>query len=141
MSLTRYIGQTSRAYSIYRDQRLEKFGLVGYQSLYLTTVCRHPGITQEEIAEKLVFNKSSVARQIATLEERGFVTRERCQNDKRNLRIFPTEKATALLPEIGKISSEFFALISRDLDPEEQALLSELCQRICDRAKEAIRNR
>lgn len=138
MGIMRSISQTVRAYTLFKDQRLASLGLSGNQSLYLRTIILCPGITQDELAEKLVFNKSSVSRQIAALEKTGFIRQERSPKDKRNLLIFPTEKGTALLPMITETSREWFKAISKDLTEEERVLLGSLCQKICERAKEMI---
>ncbi len=141
MGIMRSISQTVRAYTIFKDERLGQYRLSGNQSLYLRAVIQSPGITQEELAEQLVFNKSSVSRQIAALEKAGFVTQERSKSDKRNLQVFPTEQGLALLPAILETSRSFFLQIASDLTPEERKLLDELCQKICTRAKEAIRGK
>lgn len=141
MHIMRSIGQTERAYVLFRTDKLEEHGLSGYQSLYLRTVCYHPGITQEELATKLVFNKSSVARQLAALEKAGLVSRKRCEKDKRSIRVYPTEEGEAKLPLIRETSREFFATISKDLTEEEVALLENLCEKLCRGAKEAIRQK
>lgn len=141
MHIMRSIGQTERAYALFRTQRLEKHGLCGYQSLYLRTVCCHPGITQEEMATKLVFNKSSVARQLAALEKEGLILRKRSEEDKRSIHVYPTPKGEALLPLIRETAQDFFAKISAGLSEEEKLLLDSLCEKICANAKEAIKNK
>lgn len=141
MHILRSIGQTERAYVLFRNARLEEYGLTDYQGLYLRTVCVHPGITQEELATKLVFNKSSVSRQLAALENAGLIQRKRCEKDKRSVRVYPTEKGENLLPLIRDTAKEFFAAISRELTEEEKTLLDSLCEKLCQGAKEAIRQK
>ncbi|MBE6711959.1 MAG: MarR family transcriptional regulator [Ruminococcaceae bacterium] len=141
MHIMRSIGQTERAYVLFRNARLEQYGLTDYQGLYLRTVCVHPGITQEEMASKLVFNKSSVSRQLAALEQDGLILRKRCEKDKRSIRVYPTEKGEALLPIIRETARDFFAEISKELTEEEKELLDQLCQKLCEGAKGAIRQK
>ena len=141
MHIMRSIGQTERAYVLFRNARLEQHGLTDYQSLYLRTVCVYPGITQEELATKLVFNKSSVSRQLAALEKAELITRRRCETDKRSIKVFPTEKGEALLPLIRETGRDFFSAISKELSEEEKELLDTLCEKLCRGAKEAIRQK
>ncbi len=141
MHIMRSIGQTERAYVLFRNARLEQHGLTGYQGLYLRTVCVHPGITQEELAVKLVFNKSSVARQLAALEQEGLILRKRCDKDKRSIRVYPTPRGEELLPLIRDTAKDFFAAISKELTEEEKTLLDSLCEKLCRGAKEAIRQK
>ena len=141
MHIMRSIGQTERAYVLYRNARLEQYGLTEYQSLYLRSVCSHPGITQEELANKLVFNKSSVSRQLTALESSGLIERRRCDKDKRIIRVYPTEKGSELLPLIRETAKDFFTTISKELTEEEKELLDSLCEKLCQGAKEAIRQK
>ena len=141
MHIMRSIGQTERAYVLFRNTRLEQYGLTDYQGLYLRSVCVHPGITQEELAAKLVFNKSSVSRQLAALEKEGLILRRRCDKDKRSIRVYPTEKGEALFPLIRETAREFFEAISGELTEEEKELLDTLCEKLCRGAKEAIRQK
>lgn len=134
------IGEISRCYALFRNNRLEEKGLVGYQSLYVNTICRNPGISQEQLADLLIFNKSSVARQLASLEEKGFVRRERSPQDKRILLVYPTEKAEEVVPYIHRAVQEFRESISQGLTEEEMELLDRITKKVDLRAKEVVEN-
>ena len=127
-----------RCYSLFRAARLEEYGVTGYQYLYLTNICRAPGVSQDELAEKLIFNKSSVARQLANLEQNGFVERRRNEKDKRELLVFPTEKALRLLPIIDRTVADFRKRISSGLSETEWEELERLLNRVQENAKNAI---
>ena len=141
MGIMRSIGQTVRAYSLFKEERLAQYGLSGNQSLYLRAILQHPGISQDELAAHLVFNKSSVSRQVAALEKAGLVRQERKDNDRRSLLVFPTQKGKLLLEPILSTSREFFSRITVDLSREEQSLLAELCEKVCRRAKEEVQEK
>ena len=141
MAIMRSFGQTARAYTIFKDARLRQYSLSGHQSLYLRAVCRNPGITQEELAEKMVFNKSSVSRQIACMVKAGLLRQEKDPRDKRSTKIFATERGEALLPTIIEVSHDFFERITEDFTPEEKAMLDALAQKVCKNAREVIRNK
>jgi len=49
--------------------------------------------SQAEMARQLNVNKSSVTRQLAVLEEKGYIRREPAAADKRILLVYPTQKA------------------------------------------------
>ena len=50
-------------------------------------------ITQSEICEKLLIDKASISRMVSKLEERGMVTREVDQDDRRVSHLIPTKLA------------------------------------------------
>ena len=53
------------------------------------------------MAEKLGLEGPTIIPIIDKLEKDGFVTRKTDKNDRRNIRIFLTEKATSLLDSMG----------------------------------------
>ena len=94
------ISITYRCAMRFREKELADTGLSGCQTPYLTALCRRPGVTQEELARELNVNKSSVARQLAVLEEGGYVRRESAPGDKRSLMVYPTEKTQEVMGRI-----------------------------------------
>ena len=97
-SFMRYINRTYRSSLLCRSSSLEGEGLSGNQHSYIAQICHHPGISQEQLAKRLFVNKSSVTRQLALLEQNGFIYRKSSQTDKRVLQVFPTQKALAVFP-------------------------------------------
>lgn len=122
----------------YRTDALEPLGLKGCHGRYLREICRNPGIFQEQLTESVLVNKSNVARQVAALEEGGFLERKACGKDKRMLRLYPTEKTLALMPRIEEILDSWDKTLLQDLSDVEQELLEEMLQRIRRRAAAAV---
>ena len=58
------------------------------------------GITQQELAEKLLCDKVQVVRIIVYLSSYGYVERIQNQTDKRKYELTITEKAKQLIPDI-----------------------------------------
>ena len=129
------ISITYRCAMRYRDHELEGTGLAGCHTPYLLTLYNHPGISQEELAQRLHVNKSSVARQLSTLESEGYVRRESSHEDKRILLVYPTEKALALQDRIRTILRGWSSYLTDDFTDEEREQLSRLMIRIADRAE------
>ena len=69
-------------------------------------ICNHPGITQEQLSKLIYVHKSNVARQMSSLEEKGFIYRTISKEDKRNLQVFPTQKPIDILPLLLKVSEQ-----------------------------------
>ncbi len=138
MSLLKPLRELNRRYMLFRNGRLEQYDLTGYQGYYITAICKTPGISQEELAELLIFNKSSIARQAALLEEKGYLLRRRSEKDKRVLLLFPTEKATAALPAVHAAMRDFREYITDGFSQEELALFERMSQKMNLRAKEVL---
>ena len=119
---------------LYFAERLAPLGLGSWQRNYIVHVCRSPGISQEGLAKVLYVNKSTVARQLAALEEAGFVRRQPSADDARVLEIYPTERAEAALPELRAARREWEALLTEGIAPEEREALGAALAKLRERA-------
>ena len=123
---------------IFKNQRLDELGLVRRQSEILYALRRRPGVSQDEIAEELLINKSGVTRQLTAMEEAGLVTRSVSPADRRVTQVYLTEKAVALLPEIHRINEEWSEFITEGLSEEEQELLTRVLESVSARIHECM---
>lgn len=118
----------------YRSEHLAPFGLKSCHASYLLEICRSPGISQDALARRICFNKSNIARQIAVLEEEGFVLRKPSQEDKRIMEIYPTEKTLEMMPRIRQVLREWRHYLMEDLTEEEIGLLEKVLDSMRTRA-------
>ena len=132
--ITRGISEIARYGMQYRTERMKALGLNGSHPNYLVEICADPGISQNRLAQRLCFNKSNVARQVAFLEENGFVTCTPSPKDKRVTKLYPTEKTLALLPQISAMLDAWEKHLTQDLSPEDKAALAALLARLKERA-------
>ena len=121
-ALMYHLTKISRVAAQYRTEQLAPLGLKACHGSYLFAICRCPGITQDQLARRIFINKSNVARQLAVLEESGFVERRPSPEDKRAMTVYPTQKALDVLPEISRIFREWESMVAQDLTEEERAL-------------------
>jgi len=120
----------------YRTDQLAPLGLKACHGSYLTEVCAQPGISQEQLAKCICINKSNVARQVAILEEGGFLKRMPSWEDKRIMKLYPTQKTLDLLPKIMDIMDAWQDRLVKDLSEKEQELLEELLEKMRTRASD-----
>ena len=132
------ISVTYRCGMRYRERELADTGLAGIHTPYLTTLYRHPGISQEELARKLHVNKSSVTRQLGVLEQNGYVSREPSREDKRAVLVYPTEKALAIRERIREVLQGWNAYLTADMTQEERETLAQLMERVAQRAEDYV---
>ena len=126
--------EISRCGVQYRSDYLAPMGLKSIHASYLTEVCANPGISQDKLARLICINKSNVARQVAVLEEDGFIIRTPSAADKRVIELYPTQKTLDLLPQITDMLMRWETCITKDLSDEEKELLSSLLRKMSDRA-------
>ena len=135
------ITHIARSAAQYRTEELAPFGLKACHASYLATICRNPGITQDQLARRIFFNKSNVARQLVVLEDSGFVERKPSPDDKRATLVYPTQKALDLLPELNRIFRDWENFVAQDLTEEERALAVKMLAKIHARSAEWMEKR
>ena len=132
------LNNISRSQAIYRHSRISADDLQAGHYAFVLAICRAPGRSQEELARELCINKSTVARNLNGLEEKGYLVREPLPNDRRQLAVYPTQKMLAVLPEIKRVSGEWMELLSADIPAEELAIFDSVLARMQERARAIV---
>lgn len=132
------LNSISRSQAVFRQSKVSATDLPGTHYAYVYAICRNPGRSQEELAKELCINKSTAARVLMRLEEKGYITRNPLPNDKRQFSVHPTEKMLAILPEIAAASAEWTALLSEGIPEEELNIFNSVLERMQARAAEII---
>ena len=132
--IVRDITEIARCGVQYRSDKLAPLGLKSCHASYLTEICENPGISQDKLARRICINKSNVARQVAALEEDGFVLRKPSEADKRVMELYPTEKTLELMPQISQVLMCWEDFIAEDITEEEKDLITALLMKMKARA-------
>ncbi len=139
MSLTtRRINILSRCQNLFRSARLKDTGLTAPYYNYVLPICRTPGLSQEQLARRVYFDKYNVTRHLARLEQEGYVQRLPSQEDKRVMLVYPTEKMLGLLPEVRRSITDWDEYLFDSLSPEELAQFDAILEKITQRAQEYV---
>ena len=133
--------EISRCGVQYRSDNLAQFGLKSIHASYLTEICANPGISQDRLAKLIFINKSNVARQVAVLEEEGFVRRVPSAADKRVMELYPTDKTLEIVPRINEMLLCWENCITHDLSEEEKELITALLGKMSSRAARYMEDR
>ncbi len=135
--ILRDITELSRLSVAYRTEVLKPLGLKACHSSYLITICSDPGISQDALAKAICINKSNIARQAAVLEEAGFIQRIPSWEDKRVMKLYPTEKTLLLLPQLYGLLDAWEAQLTQDMSEEEKKSAATLLAKMKARAAES----
>ena len=132
------LNNVSRSQAIYRKSRISAPDLQPGHYAFVLAICHAPGRSQEELARELCINKSTVARNLNALEEKGYITRNPLPNDKRQFAVYPTDKMLAVLPEIKSASSDWMELLADGIPQDELDVFNSVLERMQKRAREII---
>lgn len=124
--IDRYLRQHRREY-------MEPQGLKGIHARMMMIICRVPGCSQDQIAKRMGFDKSTIARQAELLEAKGFVERRPSETDKRVLCVHPTQKLLDFHPGLKAAMESWNEVLLQDLTPEEREQLSVIMGKIRQR--------
>ncbi len=137
-SFTRNINIISRCAHAYRADSLAGQDLGPSYYFYVLLICAQPGISQDQLARRLYINKSSVTRAIVSLEENGFAERRIDDADKRIARIYPTQKALDILPEVRRIARGWNDFLLSDLEENEMQQFLATLEKVTAKAQSYI---
>lgn len=104
-------------------QILGRFEITPPQFDALLVVSRHPGLTMGELCNRLYLASSTVTDLVDRMEKAGLVTRERDANDRRVVRLRPTERGQELIQEVLRARRAYLAGVLEQIDREERARL------------------
>ena len=132
------LNNISRSQAIYRHGKISAPDLHSGHYAFVLAICREPGRSQEELARELCINKSTVARNLNQLEEKGYIQRNSLPNDKRQFAVYPTEKMLGILPEVKQVSTEWRSLLSEGIPEAELTIFHSVLERMEMRAREIV---
>ena len=139
--LMHYVAEIARCAALFRQEELTTLGLKSCHSSYIDAICACPGITQDQLARRIFINKSNVARQLAILEEDGYVERRPSPEDKRAIQVFPTQKAIDAMPEIIRIFRCWESFVAQDLSEAERQCLAAMLEKMKTRSADWMEKR
>lgn len=95
--MKRNIGQLMsilhRQSQVYFNYSLKEFNITSAEYSFLMYLYRKEGATQDELSSYLCIDKAATARAIKSLEEKGYVIKDKDDEDRRCNRIYLTDKA------------------------------------------------
>lgn len=119
-----------RQSSVYLDRQLKEHNITGSQYTHILVICENPGISQEEISDKLKIDKGPVARTIKQFESEGYITRLISAGDKRQYQIYPTDKAKAVYESIHGIAGASESRLTKNFTEIEREVLKNLLDKV-----------
>ena len=111
-------------------RRIRSSGLSDTECLLCSFVSAHPGCSQDDAVQGLHMDKTTAAKALHTLEEKGCVIREQSPDDRRKKMLTVTEAGTEKLSTILHLHDQWMSRVLSILSPEEQAQFEDYCVRL-----------
>lgn len=137
-SIGKKIGILSRSQQIYFSNNLKKYSIGHSQITTLHYISHHDGLTQYELIKHLQLNKSSVTTQLNNLEKNGYITRKIYKSDKRERKIFITEKTKQIKDSLHEVFTSWSNILTKGFTETERELSYKLLNKMIDNTKNEI---
>ncbi len=114
---------------------LQQYNLTAAEEPFLMAVLNNEGFTQEELTAYVGVDKAASSRAVRGLEEKGLLLRVQDPRDKRQNRVYPTEKAKELGPLVKKELYKINLALTDGFAQEEKDQIYALLVRVNDQFK------
>lgn len=96
----------------------------------MMNIYRHPGMSQQDVANRLLVGRSSITMLVPQLEKQGLIRREGDAKDKRVIRLHLTETGETRLIEALGIYTAIIDKVMAQSTPEQCDAMGEQMRRI-----------
>ena len=132
IKLTNYLYRYTQSYT---DEALAKFQLSNGTYPFLLKLYHNEGISQNQVSKELNVDKAMSARAIKRLIEIGYIIKKENQEDSRAYKLFLTDKAKDIIPDIIYEINKWINLITEEISYKEKDQVIDILERILDSAK------
>ncbi|QPC87988.1 MarR family transcriptional regulator [Mesorhizobium sp. NBSH29] len=98
----------------------------------LMNLYRHPGMSQHELARRLLVGRSNITMLLPQLEKRGLVNRENDAKDKRVMRLMLTGDGETLLMQALEVYNGLIERVMSQSSPDDCDRMGAVMTRISD---------
>ena len=134
------ISEISRYWHRITADEMERYGLKGPHSVYLTALYRYPdGITAPQLCEFCGKDKADVSRTMSLMEQKGFVRKEGGHHNRYGGVFKLTEAGLAVAEQVRQQASLAVQIAGEDLSEENRAAFYESLEKIAARLRDISR--
>lgn len=133
-NLVKHFSRLERRQKHFMNDSLKSSGLHGMMYKYIITVKRHPGTSQDFLAEFHSVDKSRVARVVRDLEKMGCLSRTANENNRRCYMLSLTSEGERLFEMIQQVLVEWGKRISKDIPGKNIIVTAETIEKMISNA-------
>lgn len=127
-----------RSMQKFYDKRLSPFEIGSGQLPFLLLVYENEGISMQQLAQMGSFDKGTITRGIAKLEEQGYIKIQAKEEDKRIRQLYTSEKTKDIITNAYLIRRAWWEQVSDGLSQEEMDLFESLQEHIAENARKMV---
>lgn len=128
--ILREVGMIARCFESIANIEFKELDLSKNQYIYLIRIGENPGIILERIADMLKVDRSTASRAVEKLTQGGFVRKEIGDDNKKNIRLYTTEKGSDVFHMLQKVEAYSDTIALNGLSSEECEVLLKLLTKV-----------
>lgn len=131
-TIMKAVARTRRAWNNHVKKIALEAGIPDSYRTVILFLARKPGANQSNIAEFADITTSAVNQTVKSMLAEGYLQKETDECDKRNCKLFLTEKGEEVAGRLRKRMQEADEVISALITPQKEAEMMELLDKITD---------
>ena len=112
------------------DRRIKEFGLTRSQWFALAFLHRKDGLTQQQLADQMDMERAPLSKTLARLEKDGWIIKNSTPEDKRVNKIFLSDKAKNIMPELKNEADALLDYTLCGLSVEKRNLFTDILSQV-----------
>lgn len=137
-TLSFVLAQTCKLHRQRAETYLSRHGLYIGQDKILFHLWREDGLTQSELAERLVVQAATVTKMVHRMVKAGLIRRSKDLDDQRVSRVYLTDAGLALREAVDQVWVQLDSDIGTSLSLEERVLLRRLLLQVQENLRESV---
>ena len=105
VDILREVGMIERALDSMSNIEFKQIDLARGQYLYVVRIYENPGIISEQLSGLIKVDRTTIARAVKKLEQKGFIERRNDPSNKKIKHLYVTEKGKEIYPFIIRENS------------------------------------
>jgi len=135
LEVVKFFGIIVRQSQAYITKAVAIIDISFSEFVFLSNLYSNEGINQEELSNVLFLDRAATARSVKTLEEKGFITRKRDENDKRVKRLYLTKKGRKSKMCILTALKEWMEYLSLGMDEVSKTTIFQNLKSMAEQAE------
>lgn len=137
-SIGRLLSILHRQSQVYMNTMLKDYHITSSEYIFLIRLYKQDGITQDNLSSFLYIDKAATTRAMQSLELKGYIKREKDNNDKRCNHIFLTDKAWNIKEELLHRVYSWSDLLTMDMEDSIIEQMITTLEHMVDKVEESI---
>ena len=125
-----------RQFQIYINNNTKDLGISASEYIFLMEMYKNDSMSQEQLSKNLIIDKAATARSIKSLEQKGYIVRNKDENDKRTNRIKLTKKGIEIKERLEQLFEKWNDIVADDVDNDSLNLVMDVINHMSIKAIE-----